>query len=71
MAKTKKVKVLPEAPVDVVVVEPVVEPEVEPKTLSAKKEELKRIYAASKASNPVMYALKNKDEDLANKLSKL
>ena len=64
----------PETPIDVVVVEPSVEPVVEavvePKVLSAR-EELKRIYAASKAKNPVMYAFKNKDAQLAIKLSKL
>ena len=63
-----------ETPVDVVVVEPSVEPSVEPvvepKVLSAR-EELKMIYAASKAKNPAMYALKNKDEDLAKKLNAL
>ena len=70
MTKIKKVKVLPEAPVDVV--DEVNEPEVvvEP-TLSEAKKELKRIYAASKTPNPKQYAFKNKDAQLAVKLAKL
>ena len=70
MAKTKKVKIVSETPVDVVeVVEPVVEV-VEP-TLSEAKQLLKKIFAIQKAQNPELYALKNKDADLERKLKAL
>ena len=65
MTKIKKVKVLPEAPVEVV------EEEVKVVSESEARKELKRIYAASKASNPKQYAFKNKDAQLAVKLAKL
>ena len=70
MPKLKKVKVVPETPVDVVdeveeAVEPVVPVELEARQL------LKKIYAINKAQYPEIYALKEKDKELARKLSQI
>ena len=69
MPKIKKTKAVEPVVEPMVEVEPAVEPVVEEEPVT--KKALIELYAKSKAQNPELYAAKNKDAQLAIKLSKL